>query len=223
MTERKYAGHTLAEIQAVAEAATPGPWIYFPKPKYKEHHVSLPRADSGMRRALFDDGCQTERPEADARFIAAANPATLLDMVARIVELETQQLAVPNKPATVAVPPGYKLCLIPKESTDEFNAACSAAYEESKQGTGPCGVFMAGHRAMLAAAPQPAAVAVPDGWQGELLDWVSACQSSYHIDNTPGHRFGGMGSNLEENRAAVVEYVTGLLTMPNTEQEGAAA
>ena len=55
------------------------------------------------------------------------------------------------------------------------------------------------------------AQAGPDGWKHELLDWVSACQSAYHIDNTPGHRFGGLGSNLEENRAAVVEYVEELL------------
>lgn len=61
----------------------------------------------------------------------------------------------------------------------------------------------------LYAAPMPPIV--PDGWEVELLDWVSACQSSYHIDNTPGHRFGGLGSNLDENRACVVEYVRGLL------------
>lgn len=57
----------------------------------------------------------------------------------------------------------------------------------------------------------PPAVAVPDGWQRELLDWVSACQSAYHIDNTPGHRFGGLGSNLEDNRSQLVEYVADLL------------
>lgn len=45
----------------------------------------------------------------------------------------------------------------------------------------------------------------------ELLDWVSACQSAYHIDSTPGHRFGGLDSNLEENRAGLVAYVDGLL------------
>ena len=56
------------------------------------------------------------------------------------------------------------------------------------------------------------AQAEPDGWKHKLLDWVSACQAAYHIDNTPGHRFGGLGSNLEENRAAVVEYVEELLT-----------
>ena len=45
----------------------------------------------------------------------------------------------------------------------------------------------------------------------ELLDWVSACQSSYHIDSTPGHRFGGLDSYLQENRDSVVEYVNALI------------
>lgn len=45
----------------------------------------------------------------------------------------------------------------------------------------------------------------------ELLDWVSACQSSYHIDSTPGHRFAFAGSNLDENREALVDYVNDLL------------
>ena len=45
----------------------------------------------------------------------------------------------------------------------------------------------------------------------ELLGWVSACQSSYHIDSTPGHRFGGLGSHLQENRDSLVEYVNALI------------
>lgn len=45
----------------------------------------------------------------------------------------------------------------------------------------------------------------------ELLDHVSACQSSYHIDSTPGHRFGGLPSNLQENREALVAFVEELL------------
>ncbi|MCG8991786.1 hypothetical protein LH427_01975 [Laribacter hongkongensis] len=64
---------------------------------------------------------------------------------------------------------------------------------------------------VLNAELESMAQAEPDGWKHELLDWVSACQSAYHIDNTPGHRFGGLGSNLEENRTAVVEYVEALL------------
>lgn len=45
----------------------------------------------------------------------------------------------------------------------------------------------------------------------ELLDWVSACQSAYHIESTPGHRFGGITGNLEENRERLVDYVELLL------------
>lgn len=52
---------------------------------------------------------------------------------------------------------------------------------------------------------------LPEGWETELLDWVSACQSAYHIDNTPGHRFGGLGSNLEENRSEIICFVRGLI------------
>lgn len=45
----------------------------------------------------------------------------------------------------------------------------------------------------------------------QLLDWVTACQSAYHIASTPGHRFGFLPSNLEENRSALVDFVNSLL------------
>lgn len=73
-------------LRALAEAATPGPWTYFPKPKYSEHHVSVPIAGSGWRRALFDDGCSTGAP--DAQFIAAANPATIIALLEELVRTE---------------------------------------------------------------------------------------------------------------------------------------
>lgn len=47
--------------------------------------------------------------------------------------------------------------------------------------------------------------------RAELLDHVSACQSAYHIDSTPNHRFGGLGSNLAENRQALLDYVEDLI------------
>ncbi|WP_233979614.1 hypothetical protein [Pectobacterium versatile] len=52
------------------------------------------------------------------------------------------------------IPDGYKLALVPMEHTDAFRSACTVAFEEFNRGTGPCGVFIAGHRAMLATAPQ---------------------------------------------------------------------
>lgn len=53
-------------------AHTPGPWVYFYKHKYDEHHVSLPLIGQSMRLGLFDDGCRSENAEANARLIAAA-------------------------------------------------------------------------------------------------------------------------------------------------------
>lgn len=55
----------------------------------------------------------------------------------------------------------------------------------------------------------------------ELLDLVSACQSAYHIDSTPDHRFGGMPSNLEANRAELVAYVRQLLINHDTVTQAA--
>lgn len=67
-------------------------------------------------------------------------------------KLEEMYEALPDAQAG-QVPSGWKWCLIPMEHTDEFNQACTAAFEEHQAGTGPCGVFIAGHRALLAAAP----------------------------------------------------------------------
>lgn len=75
-------------LKAVALAATPGPWDYFFKHKYNEHHVSLPIEGSGMRRALFQSGCKTDRPVEDAQFIAAANPAAVLALIERLERTE---------------------------------------------------------------------------------------------------------------------------------------
>jgi hypothetical protein len=85
-------------LRRLAEQATPGPWTYFPKPKYGEHHVSLPpaawsRADdgpplglNGMNLQLFEDGCPTG--QADAQFIATFNPATVLALLDELAQVE---------------------------------------------------------------------------------------------------------------------------------------
>lgn len=66
-----------------------------------------------------------------------------------------QAHAALSAPPAAGVPEGYKWYLVPKEDTDAFNAACSAANDAYLGGIGPCGVFIAGYRAMLAAAPTP--------------------------------------------------------------------
>lgn len=51
---------------------THGPWAYFYKSKYNEHHVSIAMNGQSMKLAIFPDGCPSQNPEADSRLIAAA-------------------------------------------------------------------------------------------------------------------------------------------------------
>lgn len=79
------ADRALAQIKAALDAGpTPGPWDAFHKHKYDEWHVSVPLPRGTMRLALFTDGCPTERPQADAEYIAACNPSNMRAIVAHI-------------------------------------------------------------------------------------------------------------------------------------------
>lgn len=74
----------LAEIEALAREATPGPW------GFSGTDVAPTRNDQGtiyveIWKRVAEDLCP-----ADARFIASANPATILAMIARIRELESK-------------------------------------------------------------------------------------------------------------------------------------
>ncbi|MCL2223592.1 MAG: hypothetical protein FWB96_01345 [Defluviitaleaceae bacterium] len=95
-------------IRARCEAASPGKWSYFPKPKYKEHHVSIPPNPPGpglLNLALFPDGCPTG--QADAEFIAHARediPA-LLREVERLRTPRVAELLEADKDGRVFILP----------------------------------------------------------------------------------------------------------------------
>lgn len=83
---------------------------------------------------------------------------------------------------------------------------------------------LADNFARLIDAAPPAAenedAALTEGERVELLDWVTACQSAYHIESTPNHRFGGLTGQLTENREAVCEYVDELLAIRAARKDG---
>lgn len=80
----------IAEIRAALDAGpTPGEWVAFHKHKYDEWHVSVPLSRGAMRLALFIDGCPTERPQADAEYIAACHPENLRALLAKLERLRT--------------------------------------------------------------------------------------------------------------------------------------
>ena len=74
----------LDRLEALANKATPGPWRYADS----EDHVTI----TGFIFAGFDDLFTLQRDSAqgvmDAEFIAAANPQTILALIARIREME---------------------------------------------------------------------------------------------------------------------------------------
>lgn len=95
-----------------------------------------------------------------------------------LLTAQPQASAAQSAPAG-AVPEGYRWYLVPKEDTDAFNAACSAANDAYLGGVGPCGVFIAGYRALLAAAPaQPAAQDQVDQQEG-LHVWRATSRLGY--------------------------------------------
>lgn len=62
------------------------------------------------------------------------------------------------------------------------------------------------------AKPKPASsVELSAAERTELLDWVSACQSAYRLENHPSGPFMALPGQLQENREALVAYVNELL------------
>lgn len=87
----------LDALQTLAEKATPGPWVanhagcgtrdgMF---RITEHYVQRPGDDVSIACDIVDPTCDDHTPSAaNAAFIAAANPQTILALIARIRELE---------------------------------------------------------------------------------------------------------------------------------------
>ncbi len=72
----------IKELRAKAEVATPGPWEHFRDPDYERDAV----VRDSDENELLELGL-SENMEADAAFIAATNPATVLALLDRIVTL----------------------------------------------------------------------------------------------------------------------------------------
>lgn len=83
---------TPAELLALARAATPGPWRHNPAATRHEPVWRIEYTAKGMNRGASFVIANMEGTEgndiANARFIAAANPATVIALCERIAALE---------------------------------------------------------------------------------------------------------------------------------------
>ena len=94
----------LTELKRLAEAATPGPWVARPgdgaldgRSRFEtKRHVLIYAEDDCDTHPIADASCNhtcrmPEEQEDNAAFIAAANPATVLDLIAQIEHLTAER------------------------------------------------------------------------------------------------------------------------------------
>jgi hypothetical protein len=109
----------LEKLEALALAATPGPWAY-QEDSDAYTHIIRPVASPGW---IIASATQTSKPEGEAngRWIAAANPATILALIDLARRASASQI---SKDAG-----GWKW--VPVEPTIEMRHACHAEYQRS--------------------------------------------------------------------------------------------
>lgn len=84
----------LDDLEAKAKAATPGPWEDVSELAPDLDRYSRSIYSEGYKGLLIGRISQNGAHDADAAFIATANPATVLALIARIRELEAREADV---------------------------------------------------------------------------------------------------------------------------------
>ena len=98
-----------AQLLALAEAATPGPWNTDSKDHdYPHQDIRIRYGEGRIKRTIctvwIDDACYDENPqqERNARFIAAANPETIKQMCLREQKLVKSNIMLKDALSAIA-------------------------------------------------------------------------------------------------------------------------
>ncbi|EOI5715320.1 ead/Ea22-like family protein [Cronobacter turicensis] len=91
----------IAKLKAAALAATPGEWCP------DDHHGVI--ADAGLNANFYIASCSGPEHKANKRFIAAANPAAVLELIAALEAAEKRNAELTD--ALKQAVSGYKSCL----------------------------------------------------------------------------------------------------------------
>lgn len=84
----------LDELERLAKAATPGPWEVYSEPDVGMPSTLMALRPSGDRVIKFFRDPLEPLSREDLDFAAAANPATMLALIARIRELEAREASI---------------------------------------------------------------------------------------------------------------------------------
>ena len=83
----------IEELKRLAEAATPGPWVSHPKGYYG----AVCRADDPYDLVAVTHGQRRNNVLANEAYIAAANPAAILELIAKIDRAQAEIRALEDK------------------------------------------------------------------------------------------------------------------------------
>ena len=81
------------ELKRLAEAATPGPWVSHPKGYYG----AVCRADDPYDLVAVTHGQRRNNVLANEAYIAAANPAAILELIAKLDRAQAEIRALEDK------------------------------------------------------------------------------------------------------------------------------
>lgn len=84
----------LPALEAIAKAATPGPWGRAPDPC---HYDTLSTIVGNCHRIAEIGGVSVDEQDANAAYIAAANPETVLALIEMIRALEAERDAAVSR------------------------------------------------------------------------------------------------------------------------------
>ena len=154
----------------------------------------------------------------------------LKPLIEKSIDSICDALEQPDAGPTATAPEGWKLVpVVPTEKMlDAGRNACEGRFYPQDMLHGPRAMMADRWVAMINAAPQPptteqsSAIERPQGEhrpgtqltdneRTELLDWVSACQSAYSMENNPRGPFFALPGQLQENRDSLVDYVNEIL------------
>lgn len=131
-----------AELARLAEAATPGPWVS------QGRYIGTPKHMSYVGEVRDQNGnwSDTTKSRSDAAFIAAANPATVLALIAEVAALNdygksVAKEALAYRNALLLVKDRLKTWPI----DDHENCMCGSSIDSHNMGSGHSPVAVADH------------------------------------------------------------------------------